>query len=386
MMDLPPALGAALRPVLPSLAEEIIAAIGREVPDYRRPLEGPFGQALRMGVENALARFVDAVEDPEGPEDPAVRSTYVGLGMLEQRSGRSLDALLNAYRLGARVAWDRFVEAGRAAGHEPEVLYRLAAAIFTYIDRISAESVEGWSAEQSASEAERGRRRRALARMLTRGDLGPEELRDAARDASWQWPAEIAALVVSEARADRLAGRLGGDAIGVAEEGVAVIFVPDPDAPGRHAQLRSVLGNLPAALGPTVPVERAAHSLGRARMTHALIGEGLVAGPLAVADEHLGTLLLHGDRALAADLAARQLGPLRALKPGPRGRLTETLRVWLDHPGQVQRVAADLHVHPQTVRYRVAQLRELLGDRLDDPDARFELALALRATAGASAS
>jgi DNA-binding PucR family transcriptional regulator len=37
-------------------------------------------------------------------------------------------------------------------------------------------------------------------------------------------------------------------------------------------------------------------------------------------------------------------------------------------------------VHPQTVRYRMAQLRDLFGARLDDHDARFELALALRAT------
>jgi DNA-binding PucR family transcriptional regulator len=40
-----------------------------------------------------------------------------------------------------------------------------------------------------------------------------------------------------------------------------------------------------------------------------------------------------------------------------------------------------LHVHPQTARYRIAKLRELLGDQLDDPDARFELELALRAGA-----
>jgi DNA-binding PucR family transcriptional regulator len=59
--------------------------------------------------------------------------------------------------------------------------------------------------------------------------------------------------------------------------------------------------------------------------------------------------------------------------------LTETLAAWLDRPGQVQAVAAALDVHPQTVRYRVRQLRDLFGDRLDDPDARFELSLALRA-------
>ena len=41
-------------------------------------------------------------------------------------------------------------------------------------------------------------------------------------------------------------------------------------------------------------------------------------------------------------------------------------------------MAAALDVHPQTVRYRVRQLRDLFGDRLEDPDARFELSLALR--------
>ena len=54
------------------------------------------------------------------------------------------------------------------------------------------------------------------------------------------------------------------------------------------------------------------------------------------------------------------------------------MRAWLDRPGQVQAVAAALGVHPQTVRYRLNKLRELFGERLEDPDARFELALALR--------
>ena len=42
--------------------------------------------------------------------------------------------------------------------------------------------------------------------------------------------------------------------------------------------------------------------------------------------------------------------------------------------------AATLHVHPQTVRYRLAALREVFGDALDDPAARLELAIALRMT------
>ncbi len=47
-------------------------------------------------------------------------------------------------------------------------------------------------------------------------------------------------------------------------------------------------------------------------------------------------------------------------------------------------VAEALHVHPQTVRYRLAQLRELFGPALDSPAARFGLLLALRGRVGAS--
>jgi PucR-like helix-turn-helix protein len=383
--DLPPELAGALRPVLPDLAQDIIEAIGREVPDYARPLEGPFGRALRVGVQRALARFVDGIEDPAAG-DGGAREIYVALGRGEMRGGRSLDALLSAYRLGARLAWERFVAAGEAAGHEPRTLYRLASAIFDYIDGISAESVEGFTEERAAAEGERQRRRRQLARLLARDDVAPEEVRDLARLAGWARPASLAALVVGdgsgdEPDADRLASRLGAGAIVAAEGALAIAWVPDPQAPGRRAQLETALDGEPAALGPAVALERAALSLVRARAAHALVVDGRVdAGPLVVADEHLPALLLHaGDGALAADLAARALAPLDDLRPGARGRLRTTLRAWLDNPGQVTRVAGELHVHPQTVRYRVAQLRELFGERLDDADARFELALALRA-------
>ena len=60
-------------------------------------------------------------------------------------------------------------------------------------------------------------------------------------------------------------------------------------------------------------------------------------------------------------------------------RLAETLRAWLLLQGRRELVAEALHVHPQTVRYRMGQVRELLGDRLQDPDAVLELVLALSA-------
>ena len=97
-----------------------------------------------------------------------------------------------------------------------------------------------------------------------------------------------------------------------------------------------------------------------------------------MADDHLATLLLASDPALGAELAAARLAPLDRLTDAQRERLEATLRAWLDRPGQVQAVAAALGVHPQTVRYRMGRLRELFGERLEDPEARFELGLALR--------
>jgi DNA-binding PucR family transcriptional regulator len=55
--------------------------------------------------------------------------------------------------------------------------------------------------------------------------------------------------------------------------------------------------------------------------------------------------------------------------------------VWLAEQGLLGQVARRLEVHPQTARYRIARLRDLFGDALDDPDERFWLALALRASA-----
>ena len=100
---LPPTLAAALRPVLPDLAAEIVAAIGSEVPDYARPLEGPFGAALRSGVREALARFVDSIEHP-ADDDSDMRAVYVALGRREFRAGRSLDGMARLLGWGHRTA------------------------------------------------------------------------------------------------------------------------------------------------------------------------------------------------------------------------------------------------------------------------------------------
>jgi DNA-binding PucR family transcriptional regulator len=105
------------------------------------------------------------------------------------------------------------------------------------------------------------------------------------------------------------------------------------------------------------------------------LGPGLI-----VAAEHLPELIVHRDPDLLAVLARSRLGPLLDETDLSRARLVETLRAWIDNPHRPTEVARAVHVHPQTARYRLRRLRELIGE-IDDPAARFELALALRAPA-----
>jgi DNA-binding PucR family transcriptional regulator len=97
------------------------------------------------------------------------------------------------------------------------------------------------------------------------------------------------------------------------------------------------------------------------------------------ADEALTQLLLFENGGLVNRIAERRLAALDPLTPKARRRMEETALAYVQQHGNAAAMARTLAVHPQTARYRVRRLRELLGEALDDPDARFELELALRA-------
>jgi hypothetical protein len=375
-------LATVLRDRVPALTEEIIAAIRASVPEYAQPLEGSFGRNVRTGTSQALNRFVEMVADPPGRDEPAWRRVYFDLGRGELRAGRTLEALLAAYRVGARVAWRRVAEAASEAGASAADLTALAEAIFAYIDEISAISAEGYAAEQASAAGEAQRRREDLVRLLIEGGASAEAIAEAAERAGWPLPRAAAALVVEADRAARLALRLGAGVIArPLDEGLCCAIVPDPDAPGRGAQLRAALAGTPSARGPATAPERLPRSFRRARLALELVRRGAIRAEFPVrAEAHLPELVIHSDPALAAELARTELAPLDELPPRPRERMLETLRAWLDNPGRPSQVARCVHVHPQTARYRLRKLRELLGD-IDDPERRFRLALALRARA-----
>jgi hypothetical protein len=367
-----------LRPGIPQLSAEIIDAIGDGVPAYARPLEGAFGADVRIGVEQALIQFVDLVEKPDRDRS-AGREVYVRLGRAEARAGRTMEALLAAYRIGARVAWRRVAEAARAAELGEEIIARLAESIFAYIDELSAASAEGHAQVQAAAAGETQRRRRRLATLMIQSPPPePAAIEDAAREAGWPLPGSVAALVWRHTER-RIAPRLPSETIIAPLDDASCALVPDPEAPGRRREIEAALGGHQAVIGPAVPCPQAAVSARRALAAQQLLEEGVMpANGLVVADEQLAALIVHADRDLLDDLAKQRLAPLADETDSSRERLSETLLAWLDHQGRVPEIAAALNVHPQTVRYRLGRLRELFGAQLDDPQVRFELALVLR--------
>jgi hypothetical protein len=379
---LDPAIRDIVAPVIGSIAEEITAAIAASIDEYRRPMRGAFGRAVRVAIDRALRGFLEQIGQPAPGVRPG-REIYIALGRGEYRAGRGLDALQAAYRLGARVAWRRVSTVARDAGLDATTLSLLAESIFAYIDEVSAESVEGYASEQAASAGERQRARQALVRQIVVEGLDVGEAEQAARAVDWPLPRRLAVLAADHRVPERLATLAGEGSIGARVDDLTCVLVSDPNAPGRRDRLeRALVGRL-AALGPSVAIDGAPLSWARAVRCVRLAQEGVLPSDrLVFAEEALGTLALHADAELVGELAARVLVPLEGLTPASRARLEATLLAWLRWQGHVPAAAAELHVHPQTVRYRLARLREHFGDQLDQPDARFELELALRGQAG----
>jgi PucR C-terminal helix-turn-helix domain len=371
------AVAGVLRPELDALADEIIDTIVLDVADYARPLEGSFERGLRRGVREALQHFLQLIEDPVAGRTQD-RSVYRGLGRGELRQGRSLDALQAAYRIGARIAWRRWADAGRMSGLDAASLQLLAESIFVYIDELSAESVDGYAAAQAERAGERERRQRRLFDALTAELPDEEGVRAAATAAGWSLPRTAAAVAVQGTGRARLASTLGEGTLTVLDGEDTLAIWPDPERPGARALLARG-SRRRAGIGPTGSWQELSRSLRLARSLLELsVREGAPEEPRWVV-AHLAALALSDPDGVIAELRSARLRPLQALTERARGRLRQTLLEWLKAQGNRAAAARALGVHEQTVRYRMNQLRELLGDALDDPQARFELELSLRA-------
>lgn len=385
---LPDDLATLLAGKLPAIADEVHDVMFAGIPQYRMAGE-PVARDVRRNIEHVLDDFA-ALITRRRPGDGASRSLYSRLGEREWRSGRNLDALHAAYHLGARVVWRRISTLATDAGADPATVSLLADSVFAYLDEVAAVSAEGFAAASAAAAGQTERhRQRLLAALLAAADT--HALEPLARSAAWPLPRTIALVATGDLDDQIPARRLPPDLLMGVADGLGCLVVPDPDGPGRPGQLQYALRTAPGAvLGPTVGLDAAPRSWARAKAVWHLLADGAHTSPatpgLQRAEDHLAALILSGDPALIGELAELRLAPLTTQPPRSRERLEATLLAYLRHRGNGPLMAAELHVHPQTVRYRLARLRELLGSALDDPETRFELELVLRHRHGSGAA
>jgi hypothetical protein len=391
----PPEVADVMRPELGRAAEEVIDAIQREVPEYARPNDDTYTSTVRRAVHQATAQFVLQIADP-GTSREATAQLFRDIGRIEAAEGRSLEPLQSSLRLGARVTWRMLCEQAVRGSLSIDVIGPVGEALFLYLDELAAACSEGFAqaSAEVAGELER-RRRRLLDLIVTDPPVSREAVADLARAAGWALPRRVAVVALEDRSQDHFGPlpALPPDVLVDVARQDPCLLVPDPDGPGRAEVIERGLRGWTGALGPAVPLARAASSLRWARQMLALARRGAVAAGHGVAagrpaaggrglircEEHLATLLLAADEELGRVLSAVQLAPLARLRPVQQDVVAETLLAWLQNAGNARLAAGQLHVHPQTVRYRLRQIQELFGPVLAEPGARFELEVALRA-------
>jgi hypothetical protein len=230
------------------------------------------------------------------------------------------------------------------------------------------------------------RRRGRLLDLLVADPPPPEEaVADRARAAGWALPRTVAAVVLADRGQEFMAPlpALPAEVLADMVRTDPCLLVPDPEGSGRIDAIERGLRGWTGALGPVVPLSQAGDSLRWARQALALVRRGVVGqgSGLVRCEEHLSTLMLFADENLARACVEARLAPLLGLRPEQQETLAETLLSWLQSAGNARIAARELHVHPQTVRYRLRHLQEMFGEAMNQPSARFDLEIALRARA-----
>jgi hypothetical protein len=360
---------------LPSVLEEVAGQLATQHPGYAGFVDAEFRNVL-AGAEAFTERvFRVAAEghhSRSGFVTDAERALFMTIGREHYHQHQDIDALLAAYRIGAAVAWRHIADVALRHRLPSTRFAGLAAAVFAAVEELSAASRQGYVAAESERRQSVRRHRHELLELLLSEGPSRTAIEAVAARADWPVPERAAVVLVDDAdpgareQLDALDGVIGDG---------PVLVVPEPDRPGRAEHLGSLLHGRGAVLGTTVPVDRLHAGLELARLAARLRDGGLLTGDPLVVDDHLDALIVHRDEQLLEALRARLLAPVLELPGSSADRLVETLGSWLLHLGNGRAVAEELHVHPQTVRYRLGRLRALLD--LDSPRHRAALLLAV---------
>ncbi|MFA1550397.1 helix-turn-helix domain-containing protein [Actinomadura chokoriensis] len=302
----------------------------------------------------ALVRGVLAALEDGGPGGEVLAAAE-RLGSDRARQGVPVAAFLDGFQAGRAHLVRTLVAEGRRAGVPDAVLLDGV----TRIDEITTALVHRMVHAHRVTELETARTAREARVQALRQLLHGE----AAQVRAPLDPAAAYHCVVSDVSDPAVAARLeaeltaaGPGLCGLVDGRFAALVarLPEPAPPGPL-----LVASPPAGLAGVAPM----YALGR-RALRAGAGAGLT-GMRELADLALLTVT-EAEPELGGLLAAALLAGLDPDEPFHR-ELAETGLAYLDHGGRIEPTAAALHVHGNTVKYRIRRLQELTGRPLHDP-------------------
>ena len=385
--DIPPELGRVLRPrvrVVPTVIADLIMT---QVSAYARTGSPERRRLILRASRGAGELFLDIVEGhPTAPE--VVVDTFAGLGFHEGAAGHSLDALRGAFEIATlRVSRELREQCDRA---EPAVSVairdRLVAASVDFFQLLMGVVVKAHGRGVRHYESDPATLRRRLGETLARGGDLDEATTLAAR-LSWPMPAEVVVcrIEVEPARVATL--RLPTSALRVDDGDAALVIVGLDAAETVVERLRSVPDKAPVIVSEPVPLGEVRQAFAWVRRAGVLIVAGVIPAPAVVrCADYRAELALYADPELNRRQSLRVLAPLELVGSLGRTKMAETLLLWLAGRLGPHEVARELGVSERTARYRIARLRAVFGEILDDPKSVAFLILALRAELGHGAS
>jgi DNA-binding PucR family transcriptional regulator len=350
----------------------------------------PRPEAIAKACEAGIDLFLATARERRPATSRELREV-AQLGILQARGSQSVEPVLAAYRIAARVAWDAILGAWRThPDASPEAMVVTANYVFAALDQVAAEVTKTYL---HAREQHLLRGTRARARLLHSliSDTFDTELavHKQALAVNQRLANSYLALVVkTESGAAELLAELelpAGALADATDPHTAVLLWPADTADVREEVQRLIRGlrgrgqsRVRAGLGGEHPGLRGISRSYLEAQEAVDVGRKLEPnGILHEYDEVAPYLILSQNPMVAERYVSHVLG--RLLASDPRGVLMETLEALLTS-SSVKAAAASLSLHRHTVLYRMEKLRELLGPDLDDPAVRqrLQLALALR--------
>jgi len=365
------------------MARAVVALVSWDASTGAPPDRGAIARACEAGLDLFLATAREA-----RPATSRELREVAQLGILQARGSQSVEPVLAAYRIAARVAWDAILGAWRDHPEAtPESMVVTANYVFSALDQVAAEVTSTYlhAREQHMLRGTRARTR--LFHSLISDTFDSElALQKQALAVNVSMASGYVALVVnSEEPIAALLPNLELPARTLADatdpHTLVVLWPVDAERreDGAHAFLSTlqprVRGRVRAGLGGEHPGLRGISRSYLEALQAVEVGRKL--RPRALLhhyDESAPYLVMAQNPLVAERYVAHVLGPL--LAADAKGSLLETLEAYLTR-GSVKEAAADLHLHRHTVLYRLEKLRELVGPALDEPATRMRLQLAL---------